>query len=127
MRVNPSNREISTANAVTIDSSAVPSFIEREAQTNVEMASGQTLAIAGLFQRDEQNTVSKFPGLGDLPVLGALFRSTSYQRDETELVILVTPYISQPVSDPAAYRLPTDQPGYVHPEQPAVPAGFVAN
>jgi pilus assembly protein CpaC len=120
MRVHPSVSEISSANAVSISGVSVPSFIERDAESNVEMASGQTLAIAGLFQRNEQNNINKFPFLGDVPVLGALFRSTAYQRDETELVILVTPFLSQPVSNPAAFPLPTDQP-------PAVPSGFVAN
>lgn len=124
MHVHPSVSEISSANAVTISGVSVPSFVERDAEANVEMASGQTLAIAGLFQRDEQNNISKFPFLGDVPVLGAMFRSTAYQRDETELVILVTPFLTEPVSNPAAFALPTDQPP---PVAPAVPAGFVAN
>jgi pilus assembly protein CpaC len=131
MRVHPSVSEISTANAVTISGVSVPAFIEREAEANVEIASGQTLAIAGLFQRDEQNNINKFPFLGDVPVLGALFRSTAYQRDETELVILVTPFLTQPVSNPAAYTLPTDQPPGAPsagpPATPPVAAGFVAN
>jgi pilus assembly protein CpaC len=125
MHVHPSVSEISTANAISISGVSVPSFIERDAEANVEMASGQTLAIAGLFQRNEQNDITKFPFLGDVPILGALFRSTAYQRDETELVILVTPFLTQPVSNPAAYALPTDQPPAA--ATPAVPAGFVAN
>ena len=127
MKVHPSVSEISATNGVTIASTAVPSFIERDAETNVEMASGQTLAIAGLFQRNESNSISKFPGLGDLPVLGPLFRSTSYQRNETELVILVTPFVSQPQSNPRAFALPGDQVGRASPPPGAVPAGFVAN
>ncbi len=111
MRVRPEVSEISSANSVSIAGTTVPSFVSRSAETNVEMASGQTLAIAGLYQRSEQNTLSKFPFLGDVPILGALFRSDSYQRDETELVILVTPYLTQPVSDPAAIPLPTDAAG----------------
>jgi len=124
MRVHPSVSEISSANAISINGTSVPSFIERDAESNVEMASGQTLAIAGLFQRNEQNNVNKFPFLGDVPVLGALFRSTAYQRDETELVILVTPYLTQPVSNPEAFALPTDQPPAAPP--PSVAAGFAA-
>lgn len=127
MRVHPSVSEISSANAVTISGVSVPSFVERDAEANVEMASGQTLAIAGLYQRNEQNNINKFPFLGDVPVLGALFRSTSYQRDETELVILVTPYLTQPVSNPNAFPLPTDQPPSPSPQAQTVPAGFVAN
>ncbi len=131
MRVHPSVSEISTANAVTIGGVSVPAFVERDAEANVEIASGQTVAIAGLFQRDEQNNINKFPFLGDVPVLGTLFRSTAYQRDETELVILVTPYLTQPVSNPAAFALPTDQPSTSLPSgppaAPPVAAGFVAN
>ena len=127
MRVHPSVSEISSANSVTISGVSVPSFIERDAESNVEMASGETLAIAGLFQRNEQNDISKFPFLGDVPVLGAIFRSTAYQRDETELVILVTPYLTQPVSNPAAFALPTDQSPSASQVAPPVAAGFVAN
>ena len=126
MRVHPSVSEISSANAVSINGVSVPSFIQRDAQTNVEMASGQTLAIAGLFQRTEQDTIAKFPILGDLPVIGALFRSVSYQRNETELVILVTPLLTQPVSDPQAFPLP-GQPSFPRlGSQPSVAAGFIA-
>jgi pilus assembly protein CpaC len=85
------------------------------------------LALAGLFQRDEQNNINKFPFLGDLPVLGALFRSTAYQRDETELVILVTPYLTQPVSSPAAFPLPSDRAPSTSLVAPTVAAGFVGN
>ena len=124
LKVSPEVSEISAANSVSINGTTVPSFISRSADTNVEMASGQTLAIAGLFQRSEQNTLSKFPFLGDVPILGALFRSSSYQRDETELVILVTPYLTQPTGDPAAYKLPSDPAA-----APAHPTGigFVVN
>jgi pilus assembly protein CpaC len=127
MSVHPSVSEISTANSVTISGVSVPSFIERDAQANVEMASGETLALAGLFQRSEQNDINKFPFLGDVPVLGTLFRSTAYQRDETELVILVTPYLTEPVSNPAAFPLPTDEAPSASVVAPTVAAGFVAN
>lgn len=126
MRVRPEVSQISNANEVNINGTVVPSFITRSTETNVEMASGQTLAIAGLFQRTEQNTLQKFPGLGDVPILGALFRSTAFQRDETELVILITPYLTQPVSSPGAYTLPTDTP-YATPAAPEIASGFVAN
>jgi pilus assembly protein CpaC len=110
MKVKPEVSEISNGTSYTIAGNSVPAFLTRSAETNVEMASGQTLAIAGLFQRVDQQSLSKFPFLGDIPILGALFRSSSYQHDETELVILVTPYISQPVSAANAYPLPTDRP-----------------
>lgn len=120
MRVQPEVSEISNANSVTINGTTVPSFINRRVQSNVEMASGQTLAIAGLFQRNEQTNLSRFPWLSDIPILGALFRSVSYQRNETELVILVTPYLSVPVG--SASRIPL-------PGSPPVPvsAGFVVD
>ncbi len=126
LRVRPQVSELSSANATTIAGTPVPAFISRQANTSVEMASGQTLAIAGLFQRNEQNNVSRFPVLGDLPVLGALFRSTRYQRDETELVILITPYLTQPVSTPDAIALPTDDASLAKvPAPPGAQTGFV--
>ncbi len=127
LHVHPAVSEISATSGVTIANNAVPSFIERDAETNVEMASGQTLAIAGLFQRNEANSIAKFPGLGDLPVLGALFRSTLYQRNETELVILVTPMLSEPQRNPRAFPLPGDRVGGVAPPAASIPSGFVAN
>ena len=126
LHVHPTVSEISNANAVSIAGTSVPSFIERETDTNVEMASGQTLAIAGLFQRIDNQSISKFPGLGDIPVLGALFRSTAFQRNETELVILVSPYVSQPVANPAV-PLPTDRLRGAGPADPAASAGFEAD
>jgi pilus assembly protein CpaC len=110
MDVNPQVSEISAGTSYTINGSSVPAFLTRSVQTTVEMASGQTLAIAGLFQRVDQQSLSKFPFLGDLPIIGAIFRSSSYQHDETELVILVTPYVSQPLSSTGAFPLPTDRP-----------------
>jgi pilus assembly protein CpaC len=84
----------------------------RRAETTVELGSGQSFAIAGLLQNSVNEAVRKFPGLGDLPILGRLFRSEEFNRDETELVIVVTPYIVQPVSA-SEIQLPTD--GFVAP------------
>jgi pilus assembly protein CpaC len=74
----------------------VPGLVTRRADTTVEVRDGQSFAIAGLLRNDFADTISQFPGLGDLPVLGALFRSTGFARQETELVILVTPRLVQP-------------------------------
>jgi len=79
----------------------------------VELGSGQSFMIAGLLRNSNTNDLSKAPFLGDLPILGALFRSTSFQRKETELVIIVTPYLVRPVSNRLAspsdgYRAPDD-------------------
>ncbi len=79
----------------------------RRAETTVELGSGQSFVIAGLLQNSVSEAVRKFPGLGDLPILGRLFRSEEFNRDETELIIVVTPYIVQPVSA-SEIQLPTD-------------------
>jgi len=74
----------------------------------VELASGQTFAIGGLVQSQNQITANAVPGLGDIPILGELFKSDQFQHNESELVILATPYLVQPISNPAAPALPTD-------------------
>jgi pilus assembly protein CpaC len=113
MRVRPEVSELSDAGAVKLGGYTVPALITRRAETTVELGSGQSFMIAGLLQNRNRNSINKAPFLGDLPILGALFRSTSYQRDETELVIIVTPYLVRPVSGQLAlpvngYRAPTD-------------------
>ncbi len=100
LRIRPEVSSPSAAGGVIIDGFAIPAFSVRRAETSVELASGQTMALAGLFQRDISTDVSKFPLLGDLPILGKLFRSERYQRSETELVILITPYLVKPTSRP---------------------------
>jgi pilus assembly protein CpaC len=82
-------------------------LIERGANSNVEIPSGQTLAIAGLLNERLSNEVSKFPGLGDVPILGTLFRSQAYQKRQTELMIFVTPRLARPF-DTDLMKLPTD-------------------
>jgi pilus assembly protein CpaC len=90
----------------------VPGLKVRRTSTHVEVKDGQTFAIAGLLNDTHRNVINKFPVLGDLPVLGALFRSSSFQKNETELVVLVTPHLVKPLAA-AASRLPTDK--YVEP------------
>ncbi len=85
----------------------VSGFTNKRAETSVELASGQSLAIAGLFSNTMANEIKEFPGLGDLPILGALFRSSQFRRDESELVIIVTPYIIKP-SATSDFALPMD-------------------
>ncbi|MDI5935662.1 type II and III secretion system protein family protein [Halomonas kalidii] len=97
-----------TGSSVEIGGLSVPGLQVRRADTLVEVGSGQTFAIAGLFQRDTFNNVERIPGLGDIPILGNLFRSRRFQRNETELVILITPYIVEPSSAPTP-RTPLDQ------------------
>ena len=86
----------------------VPGLRTREMNTHVEVQDGQTFAIAGLLSDTSRNVINKFPVLGDIPVLGILFRSTQYQKNETELVALVTPHLVKPMP-PGAARLPTDK------------------
>lgn len=93
LMVGPEVSTLSTSGQIVASGFQIPALITRRAQTTVEMASGQTFAIAGLLQNNSNNDIHKFPGLGDLPVLGALFRSSEFQHNQTELVILVTPYI----------------------------------
>jgi pilus assembly protein CpaC len=80
----------------------------------VELGSGQSFMIAGLIQNNTTNNVEKAPGLGDVPILGNLFRSSNFRRGETELVIVVTPYLVKPVDD-RDIRLPTD--GFLAPNE----------
>ena len=87
--------------------SDIPSLAVNRARTTVELPSGGTLAIAGLLQNDISNTIDGFPGLKDIPILGALFRSTAFSKDETELVIVVTPYLVASVNI-GDIALPTD-------------------
>lgn len=107
IQVTPEISELDYANAVQLAGAVVPGFTTRRATTTVELADGQSFAIAGLLKDTVQNSVEKFPLLGDLPVLGMLFRSKSFQKGETELVIIVTPHLVQPM-DMANQSLPTD-------------------
>jgi len=107
IRVRPEVSELSTAGAVTIGGTQVPALTTRRAETTVELGSGQSFMIAGLMSNNAQNTVDKAPGLGELPILGNMFRSTDFRKGQTELVIIVTPYLVQPVND-SEIHLPTD-------------------
>ena len=116
LHVRPEVSQLDKANGVTFffgtqNASAglsIPGLDVRRADTTVELGSGQSFAIAGLLQDQTTMTGNAVPGLGDVPILGALFRSDSFQRNQSELVIIVTPYIVKPVNDPNALRLPTD-------------------
>ena len=96
MDVTPEVSSISALNAMQISGYNVPSFQVRRAHTRVEVSSGQTFAIAGLFQRNNTTSLEQIPLLGRIPVLGPLFQSQRFSNDETELVILITPYLIKP-------------------------------
>jgi pilus assembly protein CpaC len=112
LRVRPEVSELSDNGAISVPLAGglvrIPALAVRRAETSVELGSGQSFAIAGLLQRNTMNDNSGLNGMADLPVLGALFRSDRFRRSETELVIIITPYLVRPVSDPRLLAAPTD-------------------
>jgi pilus assembly protein CpaC len=114
LRVRPEVSELSSEGAIVLNGFQIPALTVRRTETTVELGSGQSFMIAGLMKNNTQNSIKKLPGAGDLPILGALFRSTSFQKGETELVIIVTPYLVNPV-DAKDIKLPTD--GYNAPNE----------
>lgn len=107
--VRPEVSDLSDEGAIELEGRLrIPALTVRRVETSVELGSGQSLAIGGLLQQSTRDLVRKFPGLGDLPVLGTLFTSTEYQNDESELIVLVTPYIVRPTS-PEAFETPLGQ------------------
>ena len=113
LHVAPEVSQTSTLNAVTIEGFQIPSLVTRRAETTLELNSGQTFAMAGLISRTDNARNSRVPGLGDLPVLGALFRSVRYQADETDLIVMVTASFVEPLStDEDISDLPV--PGSLH-------------
>jgi pilus assembly protein CpaC len=107
MRVRPEVSELSTEGAVRLNGFDVPALTIRRAETTVELGSGQSFMIGGLMRNAQTNSIDRAPGLGNVPILGALFRSTRYRKSETELVIIVTPYLVKPVTA-GSIALPTD-------------------
>ncbi|HKR88606.1 MAG TPA: type II and III secretion system protein family protein [Phenylobacterium sp.] len=113
LEVAPEVSKLDQSNSLKIEGFTVPGLITRNTQTVVELKNGASLAIGGLYQRDYQNDVSQVPGLGNLPVLGALFRSASWRRGETELLIIVTPRLVEPgdmAKAQAAVTMPGQEP-----------------
>ena len=96
LRVRTEVSQLSTAGAITLQGTSIPALTTRRAETSVDVSSGQSFAIAGLLQNNVTKDLSKVPWLGDVPVVGRLFTSEQFQRNETELVIIVTPYVVRP-------------------------------
>jgi pilus assembly protein CpaC len=113
LRVRPEVSALTTAGAVSLGGNSIPALTTRRAETTVELGSGESMVIGGLLQNTNDNNIEKTPGLGDVPVLGALFRSNDFQRGETELVIVITPHLVKPVNE-SQIVLPTD--GYKAPD-----------
>jgi pilus assembly protein CpaC len=112
LRVRPEVSQLSTNGSVSVPIAGgtltIPALTVRRAETTVELGSGQSFAIAGLLQKTSSDSTSALPGAGEIPIIGALFKSNDFQRGESELVIIVTPYLVKPTSSPAAMQLPTD-------------------
>lgn len=116
LNLNVSVSELVAANSLIVEADStsgsssllVPALTKRSALSTVELGNGQTIAIAGLISENTRDSVSRFPGLGDIPVLGHLFRSQEFVNGETELVILVTPHLAKPI-DARSVRLPTEK------------------
>ncbi len=106
LHVRPEVSELSDNGSIILSNITVPALTTRKAETTVEVASGESFAIAGLMDNSQAQTVNKFPLLGDLPVIGALFRSDHFVNGQTELMVIITPYIVKPSQQKLS--LPTD-------------------
>jgi pilus assembly protein CpaC len=118
LRVRPEASQLTNTGAVSVPITAnntvtIPALTVRRAETTLELGSGESFALAGLLQHTLEQDISKVPALGDIPILGQLFRSERFQKNETELVIIVTPYLVKPAPTVAALQSPTD--GFVAP------------
>ncbi len=110
MQVSPRVSDIDFSNAIVSNGFLIPAFTERDLSTVVELADGQSFALAGLLSEKVTEDIAKFPVLGDIPILGALFRSSAFKKNETELVVIVTPHLVKPL-DMSRQTLPTDKYG----------------
>ncbi|HEX3952004.1 MAG TPA: type II and III secretion system protein family protein [Stellaceae bacterium] len=111
LKIRPEVSELTNNGAVTISGFSIPALTVRRAETTVELGSGESFMLGGLMENTSTQNISKIPALGDIPIIGQLFRSQQFQTNETELVIIVTPYLVKPTMTSIA--LPTD--GYVLP------------
>lgn len=108
MIVEPEVSEIDANASLTVNGITVPGLRTRRVNTTLELRDGESFAIAGLLKQDSKANISQLPILGSIPILGTLFRSTRYQKGETELLIVVTPRLVAPIR-PEQVRLPTDR------------------
>ena len=117
LKVAPEVSSLDFANAVVLEGFRVPALQTRRTETEVELRDGQTFAISGLLDRNMNETLRRVPGIGDIPILGYLFRSQAYQKNNTELVVMITPHIIRRDSPGVTPNLP----GLVEPFLPAPP------
>ena len=121
LKVSPEVSALDFSNSITISGFRVPSLTTRRTDTEVELRDGQTFAIAGLIDNTVTETMSKIPGLGDIPILGLLFKSRAYQKNHTELVVMITPHIIRPDSPGVAPRLPNLVQPFLGPPEQTLP------
>ncbi len=132
LRLTPSVSDIDMTNAITENGFQIPALKKREARTTIELRDGQSFAIAGLLQSEGLRNVEQVPWLGNVPVLGALFRSASYQQKETDLVVIVTPHIVAPIApgqriaSPLNSRLPSNDVDFFLGGQSEIPKNYTA-
>jgi pilus assembly protein CpaC len=145
LKVMPEVSTLDFSNAVTLQGFQVPALATRRTETQVELRDGQTFAIAGLLDRSVNETLQRVPGIGDIPILGYLFRSQAYKKNRTELVVMITPHIvrrgepgvsptlpglSQPFLPPASKTVPAPPPAFFNPAaapEPAAPGRSVVS
>jgi pilus assembly protein CpaC len=113
IQVSTQVSEIDQNLGINFAGTRVPAFTTRRTSTTIELADGHSFAIAGLLKETVTNVVTQYPWLGDLPIIGVAFRSSEFQRSETELVILVTPRLAKPIVPGQRPKLPTDY--YIEP------------
>ena len=121
LKVKPEVSSLDFANGVSLSGFRVPALSTRRTETEVELQDGQTFAIAGLMNNTVSSTMSKIPGIGDIPVLGYLFRSRAYQKNQTELVVMITPQIIRRGSAGVSQGLPTIAEPYLGAPDKAMP------
>jgi pilus assembly protein CpaC len=118
LKVAPEVSSLDFDNGITLQGFRIPSLITRRAETDVELRDGQSFAIAGLLHNTAQESGQKIPFLGSIPIIGALFRSKSEQKDQTELMVLVTPQLVRPLDPDEVPALPTVQKHFMQSEGP---------
>jgi pilus assembly protein CpaC len=109
LRLAPSVSELDYANAVVVSGFLIPALAKREARTTIELRDGQSFAIAGMLQTNNRNDINQLPWIGSVPVLGSLFGSKAYQKQETDLVVIVTPHLVAPAVPGQQLATPFDQ------------------
>ena len=121
LKVRPEVSSLDFSNAITVEGFRVPALSTRRTETELELRDGQTFAIAGLLNNTLTSSLQKIPGIGDIPILGLLFKSKASRREQTELVVMITPQIIRPGSPGAATALPNMSERYLPPIPKPVP------